>query len=192
LAFRAKSRRISLKRGRVELMVPPLRKGASLSVSTPDAVVTVHGTQFSVEYSGEATCVRVREGLVSVQRGARVERLRRGQQSGCAPVAGQQPSNSATLPAAQAKPERAGSERGASRPKNPAYGSSGSGTLTKENMLFRQALAAEQVGDLATAEAHLARLLDRYPGSPLASEARRALARVRAGRQHSSGRATGL
>lgn len=180
LAFLAKSRRIALNRGKVSLEVPPLEKGAKLSVSTPNAVVVVHGTKFSVEYTGADTCVRVREGIVSVQREASHERLTAGMQSGC----GEQettPSKVAGTTSEAIDEPVTQMGKGGVRPKAGV-----GGTLNQENMLFRRALAAEQEQDLGVAEANLRRLLERYPHSPLAGEARRVLARVRAARGSSS------
>jgi len=59
LSFTAARQHIALNRGRVELSVPKLKAGTTLSVATPDAVVTVHGTRFIVEVMPERTCVRV-------------------------------------------------------------------------------------------------------------------------------------
>jgi hypothetical protein len=181
LAFGKKSRRIALNRGKVELEVPPLEKGAKLSVSTPSAIVVVHGTKFSVEYLGGTTCVRVREGVVSVQRENAHERLTAGQVSGCG-----EPENVAGnigRVSANAGESSARMGKGAQKPRLNV-----GGTLNQENVLFKRALAAEQDRDLGAAEANLERLLERYPSSPLAGEARRVLARVRAARESSPGR----
>jgi TolA-binding protein len=73
--------------------------------------------------------------------------------------------------------------RGGTRQRGPAGQNP---TLKHENMLFRRALAAEQEHDFAAAEGSLRRLLERYPSSPLAGEARRVLARVRTARGSSN------
>ncbi|WP_437281097.1 FecR domain-containing protein [Sorangium sp. So ce375] len=73
---------VALEQGRIAVEVPPLPAGMSLSVRTSDAVVTVHGTRFSVERRPEAagepaeTRVSVVEGRVAVHRGE-VERFLR-------------------------------------------------------------------------------------------------------------------
>lgn len=177
LAFAKKSRRIALNRGKVELEVPPLEKGSKLSVSTPNAVVVVHGTKFSVEYTGGDTCVKVTRGIVSVQRDASRERLTAGQQSGCGEPDAIGGSTVARQDARDSEAETARNSK--------AKGTAGA-TLKQENVLFRRALAAEQERDLGAAEANLKRLLERYPNSPLAGEARRVLARVRAARGSST------
>ena len=178
LAFSRSSRRIALNRGTVELDVPPLKHGATLSVTTPNAVVTVHGTRFSVQYAADNTCVRVREGVVSVMRGGgKRERLTVGQSSGC-----QLPTVKKVAAEAARQPlQEVVTSRTAPKPK------SASGTLTQENALFRRALAAEQRGDLSKAETNLRRLLQRYPDSPLSGEAHRVLARVHAAWPSDSG-----
>ena len=52
------------------------------------------------------------------------------------------------------------------------------GTLAEESRLLQEALAAERVGQPERAQVMLNQLLARYPSSPLASEARRASARI--------------
>lgn len=153
--------------GQLSLDVPPLPSGKSLRVVTRDAVVTVHGTRFSVAYDAGAnapTCVRVSEGRVMVARtGGGSEMLAAGEASGCVGA------GDALAP----QPPR---KVAVSSPPPPARSAS---TLKQENDLLRQGLAAEQGGDLRAAEAELTRLIERYPESPFAPEARRALARVR-------------
>lgn len=175
LGFSGSNRRLALKRGRVELSVPKLAADQSVSVTTPDAVVTVHGTRFSVELRDDRTCVRVTEGTVSVARGSTVTQLRPGQQSGC------EEDGRAMAVAVPATADQEARASGASRPAPSARTSGVSragGTLTEENRLFRSALAAEQAGRLAQAK-HLAeRLVANYPSSPMVPEARRILDRV--------------
>ena len=65
--------RIELGIGEVSVRVPPLGTNRSFSVETPDALVVVHGTAFSVRVRKVAdktvTDVEVSEGKVSVRRG---------------------------------------------------------------------------------------------------------------------------
>lgn len=186
LSFSDRWQRLALNRGKVELSVPKLKPGTSLSVATPDAVVTVHGTRFSVELVGGHTCVRVREGIVSVARGDERERLLAGDSSGCA---SSELATSAehALPRVEALPDgeldkssESRADRTASLPKAKA-----SGTLLQENELFRGALAAEQSGDFDRAERLTRKLLTRYPSSVMAPDGRRILARVRAKKESS-------
>ncbi len=168
LSFLGETRRIALNQGKIGLSVPKLKPGSSLSVATPDAVVTVHGTRFSVEIVNNHSCVRVSEGVVSVARGNTLERLTAGDESGCeqAPSA----TNEAT--------ESAVTQIPASEPQRPKTKREGTGTLTQENLLFKSALAAEQAGNFDRAQLLAQRLLQRYPASPMAPEAKRILARL--------------
>lgn len=173
LSFTPARQHIALNRGRVELSVPKLMKGTSLSVATPDAVVTVHGTRFSVEVMPEQTCVRVQEGIVSVVRGETRERLVRGQSSGCTPTPVARFGDESKA-AEGAESNGPSSDASAARAKPKA-----SGTLVQENRLFQSALRAEQSGDREHALALATKLLTRYPGSVMAPEARRIIARVK-------------
>ncbi len=58
--------RLALQGGSVELEVPRLAAGTSLSVLTEHAQVKVHGTRFTVTHSAAGTEVLVTEGLVEV------------------------------------------------------------------------------------------------------------------------------
>lgn len=177
LNFTAHNRHVALNRGSIELSVPKLAEGSSLSVATPDAVVTVHGTRFSVGIRGTGSCVRVSEGVVSVVRGERVERLTAGQASGCEPKA----DPSATEPTAGPDAEHQASTDFAARASRRSRGTRAqAGTLTQENRLFESILALEQAQRWSEAETLAERLLSRYPDSPMVAETRRVLARVKA------------
>jgi ferric-dicitrate binding protein FerR (iron transport regulator) len=180
LSFTPNRQQIALNRGKVELSVPKLTAGTSLSVATPDAVVTVHGTRFSVEVMSGQTCVKVSEGVVSVARAEARERLTRGQSSGCTPLLA--PSSSERAAEALVTTRAAGplantpaEAEARSKPKS-------SGTLLQENRLFQSALRAEQSGDRARAELLATQLLTRYPDSVMAADARRLLGRMRTAR----------
>jgi ferric-dicitrate binding protein FerR (iron transport regulator) len=172
--------RVELIRGEVTLQVPPLVNGSTVAVVTPDATVTVHGTRFSVSYDANAarpaTCVRVMEGVVSVNRGTgRVESLHAGQSSGC---------DSVVAPASQ--PARDSSPRTEVTPERERLAASTlpdrmddpTSSLASENQLLLAGLAAERRNDDAAARAALKTLLARFPHSPLAGEAKRALSRI--------------
>lgn len=181
LNFSEHQRSIALLRGKVSLSVPRLGRDTSLAVTTPDAVITVHGTRFSVEYRNDQTCIQVTEGIVSVARGAEFETLVAGRQSGCAqPIEVSAPS-AAVREAEQApvvKPDHARKNAGA--PRHASMAHAGGGTLTAENRLFERILAAEQAQRWRQAEQLAKRLLARYPDSPMAPETRRVLGRVTA------------
>jgi len=179
LSFTPRRQQIALNRGTVELSVPKLTAGSSLAVTTPDAVVTVHGTRFSVEVISGQTCVRVSEGVVSVARAEARERLTRGQSSGCTPPLAPSSNSQATVASVKTPAEEqlattpAAAETGArSKPKS-------SGTLLLENRLFQSALRAEQSGDGPRAGLLATQLLTRYPDSVMAPDAQRLLGRVR-------------
>ncbi len=59
--------RLRLEAGSIWLEVPRLPPGRSVSVSTPDADVLVHGTRFQVLRDARGTAVAVAEGLVEVR-----------------------------------------------------------------------------------------------------------------------------
>lgn len=158
--------RVDLMDGSVTLDVPPQAPGSSVRVITPDATVTVHGTNFTVTYDAAAgaprTCVRVEHGKVAVERRGKSELLTDGQSSGC-DVAPRDPASAV---------------EGSSLPKTGRASRAHGSTLAQENALLQQALAAEQAGDLKRAEEKLRSLLAKYPQSGLSKEAARALARV--------------
>ncbi|WP_437308112.1 FecR domain-containing protein [Sorangium sp. So ce388] len=183
---------VALDRGRVSVDVPPLPAGASLSVRTADAVVTVHGTRFSVERrpgaAGEPaeTRVSVAEGRVSVRRGEaerflgpgetwssrdeerRVDRPAEAQAGGAlapSPEAGQESSAR----------EGGGGDGAASEPRAPreARGAPAArASLAAENELLQGAMEARRRGQPGRAIERIDRLLGRYPDSPLAEIAR--------------------
>jgi hypothetical protein len=186
-----------LDRGRVELSVPKLRSGHTLSVTTPDSTVTVRGTRFSVEVVIEGTqaitSVEVTQGSVWVRQAD--TRLVLGAGSHWSsrvappPALGVAPSEHVAPPAAseaargaasapvvhaEALPAKgamvpgASSERAETAPQ-PAQESS---TLAQENDLYAAASRAAREGNDALAIADLSGLLSRYPNSPLAQNAR--------------------
>lgn len=195
--------RMNLSRGQVTLDVPPLPRGTSLSVVTPEATVVVHGTRFSVAHdvNTQATCVRVTEGRVAVtRRGSGWQVVVAGQSSGCGEAEATPAKALRSSSAAAASPDVrvAAKARVAQRrrsqarrnrvtapapatepPAGPAAGSQPPSTLAQQNRLLTQALAAEQSGNYATAELKLKSLLSRFPDSPFAAEASRALQRIR-------------
>jgi TolA-binding protein len=171
---------VELRQGSLVCSVPHLSEGQHFSVATPDARVVVHGTVFSVQVdpqqnAGQRTCVRVTDGVVIVQHGNLETALNAGDSWGCTETASDDPSGVSHAPPAgnEEEPEANRAELHRAAPH-----ANERGTLSDENRLFQAALAAERVGQKAKAEQTLNRLLTKYPSSPLASEARRALARV--------------
>ncbi len=147
-------RSLRIAQGGVRCVVPPLGPNRQFSVITPDATVVVHGTVFSVSFDAETkqSCVSVEEGVVSVRHAAGKTWLEAGDSWGCA----------TTAPAADEPPPTAPRSTPPARP----------GTLGQENALFESALAAKVQGNPDAARAKLQELLQKYPQSPLAPEAR--------------------
>jgi hypothetical protein len=187
-----------LDRGRVDLTVPKLRAGHTLSVTTPDSTVTVRGTRFSVEVviegSHAITSVEVTQGSVWVRQGDARLVLSAGSHwssrtpdaaalaapltsdRALPPVASDSAgSASSALPAhAESAPAKAASALGstAARVDAPAQAPAESSTLAQENDLYAAASRASREGNEALAVSDLNGLLSRYPNSPFAQNAR--------------------
>jgi hypothetical protein len=159
---------VRLNQGELTCDVPKLALGRTFSVVTADARIVVHGTMFSVRagQGDQPTCVRVLEGLVSVQSARGQVTLASGQSFGCDPISA--PAN----PPARVE--------ASTRPRTPreALPKRSGGTLGTEADLLVAALAAERAGQHELARAKLQTLLSDYPSSPLVPEARQAMARI--------------
>jgi hypothetical protein len=195
-----------LDRGRVDLTVPKLGSGHTLSVTTPDATVTVRGTRFSVqvviEGSRAVTSVEVTQGSVWVRRGDTRLVLEAGSHwssrvpepaavpvaSGdhASPVASEAPGASAALPQPDGPPSKVTASTGSS----PAHAQAApptaveSSTLGQENDLYGAAQSAAREGNDVLAASILSTFLTRYPSSPLTQNVRvdRFRALLRSGR----------
>jgi hypothetical protein len=176
---------IALARGHIGLRVPKRPDGTSFRVRTADVEVVVHGTAFTVwacDGCGGVianTRVAVAEGVVGVvHRG--VETLVYTGQTWppSAPAAASSVGAGypiATDPsAAEAAPPNppAPPASVAGAPKPSAAPPPPSSTLAEQNRLYQSAREARRRGDDARALALLDEFLARYPGSPLAQEAR--------------------
>lgn len=191
---------VRLHKGLLHCRVPKLGPGHSFVVAAERAQVIVHGTDFSVELGGRETvstdqpCVRVREGLVEVQRAAEASVwLRPGEAWGCvepepalppavsAPQASAAPADSAPPSPARTRVRRAGKQAGHARrapqlrAADPALS-----TLERENQLLGLALSAERRGDGVRAHTLFEALLRQYPSSVLTPEAQAGRDRTRA------------
>lgn len=182
------SEELGLARGRVEIRVPRLKPGATLAVRTPDARVSVRGTRFIVEVSERdarsVTSVSVLEGSVWVEARGRTVVLERGARFSTGhepetirespPTNGSAPTPSAATGSGTAArgtpPHAAADERG----------QAGS-TLGIENEIYLEAMRAARVGNQALAVERLGALIERYPNSPLAPNARVELERLKRG-----------
>jgi ferric-dicitrate binding protein FerR (iron transport regulator) len=162
--------RVRLRTGGVALRVPKLGARGKVSVETPDALVEVHGTQFSVRVVERAarapyTEVQVREGRVLVRSGDQSRFLiagdrwssRRDDEDPEAPVAAEPPHAEPTL----ATP-RARARRGRTPPSE----------LAAQNRLLEAAELAQKSGLPLLAVERLDALISRYPDAELAHNAR--------------------
>lgn len=184
-----------LDRGRVDLTVPKLGAGHTLSVATPDALVTVRGTRFSVEVVPEGarvvTSVEVAQGSVWVRQGEARWVLEAGSRWSSRPAApepsavpadAEEPlassapgsaSGSAAARAAGAAARAGGAPATSATPAVTAsQGNAESSTLAQENDLYAAASRAARAGNDALAVRTLNELLARYPNAPLAQNAR--------------------
>jgi hypothetical protein len=174
--------------------VPRLPPGGSFTVKTPDALVRVKGTTFSVMVAstprGTETCVRVEEGVVWVERSGTRVVLMKGQDDKCAAfgvnTAGSEPHTAsgsaqkganAGTPTQSRPPGRRGTGQ-SSLSRSPTSGTVDSATLAEQNRLLALALRAERAGHPEEAKQRLQQLLARYPDSVLRAEAESTLLRV--------------
>jgi hypothetical protein len=184
--------------GGVEVEVPRLDPTRGFSVETPDALVTVHGTHFSVivepTTDGPHTRVEVTRGVVSVQQDGREVSLTAGQ-VWPAPKAAETPASAADPALDEAtrgqapELEEGLAEDDASDGSAPAADEKKLGRgararvqgnarpfdsreLADQNQRFARAMTAKKNGDATAALRELRAILRRYPGSPLTQELR--------------------
>lgn len=162
---------LKLERGRVRCVIQH-QPERTFEVVTPAARIIDVGTVFSVTVDpvSAVTVVHVEEGTVQVLHAGAQTRLTAAQTWSSAteptPVVTPEPE------AAALEPEPApSSHHEPARRRTP--------TLALETELLQSGLRSEQQGDLRAAESALKALVTRYPASPLAPDARAALARVR-------------
>jgi hypothetical protein len=157
--------RVRLKTGSVALRVPKLGARGKVSVQTSDALVEVHGTQFSVHVVERPplepfTEVDVREGRVLVRSGAQSRLLGAGDHWSSARP-------SATTPAPS--PPQARRHR---RQRPAPIVTSTLSELAAQNQLLEDAEHARSNGLPLLAARHLDTLIARYPEAELAHNAR--------------------
>lgn len=170
---------LDLEQGLIALQVEKLPPGLGLSVQTPDARVTVHGTRFSVRVTprvpaGTLTFVAVTEGRVEVESRNRVVFLGPGEQWS-SQTAGPESENMPVVPQPPEAPAgvvQSGVVPAANHPISTAAARANESTLADENRIYAHALARARAGDLQPALADLATLIRTYPRSPLAQHAR--------------------
>ncbi|MGE5783267.1 MAG: FecR domain-containing protein [Myxococcales bacterium] len=180
----AAASRVTLSEGSMDVMVPTLAPNHRFSVVTPNATLTVLGTAFTVEVKKGSnqpsqTCVRLREGSISIHTVGRDLDLVAPATWGCSVI-----SNRGEVIAARDRPS--------AEPSKAAARSDGRRSATKRsppaaqiraaqlqpNRLLRRGLAAEQRKDWVAAERLLRNLLTLYPDSGAAVQGRLALERV--------------
>jgi hypothetical protein len=171
--------RVRLLAGRVDLDVPKLASGAALAVETPDAVVEVRGTRFAVSLVERAplapfTRVDVSEGRVRIQLDDGVREVGAGETWRSSDA---DPPLAEPAPKAQVEPEVAAppAPNSAEPRKNEPAPRRGAGTPSDLAAQNRQLEAAELARKSRMPELALerfARLIELYPDSDLAQNAR--------------------
>ncbi|MEZ4225783.1 MAG: FecR domain-containing protein [Polyangiaceae bacterium] len=212
-AIEANLTRLRLDAGRVRVKVPKLGTGR-FEVVTPDTVVTVHGTEFTVIVDAEGhTEVVVHQGRVGVSSKSQHAMLTpqavkvwrsTGTPTAAAPEtnapAAPAEGTTTTKPGARVQAPAGGARPKATQPVAPTQAAAPtqptapspqeSTSLAEQNRIYAAALAARDRGDDAKAIARLDELLRRYPTGPLAPEARverfRALKRLGKDREAST------
>ncbi len=189
------SEQVDLALGRVDVRVPKLAAGRQFLVSTPSATVRVHGTRFWVMVTrdviaGFVTRVGVSEGTVGVERDGRTVELQSGDSWSSAQET-QRPVAEVTTERGSGSEWKLARRRSAPRPAERSSRADADqaspSTLTAENALLARALAAVRAGDDERAVRLLESLLEAYPRSTLAPNAKverfRALRRLGKGRE---------
>ncbi len=179
---------IHLLEGEVLVMVPRLGSHRQFEVVTPDAVVVVHGTQFSVRVErgprGEPTTrVDVASGKVEVRRKAHTDWLGPGSRWSSEEVlpstaASETPSTDLLNPMASGTPASEEEPMPTGPGNGPARGAGTESRLGAANRLMEEAMLAKRRGDEVQTIAHLDELLEKYADSPLVPSARRERARA--------------
>lgn len=178
--------RVKLDQGSIRCSVPHDPAAKPFQVVTQTATIVDLGTVFNVSVQPVTLATRV-----SVEQGEVLIRSASGETHVHAPdswtsdasaavpslsASGASASPLAPSHAAQAPPVKVGHISAKSGPSAAAS----EPTLALESQLLRRGLAAERQGNGAEAAAAFNELLTRYPSSPLAPDARGALARVQA------------
>ncbi len=167
----ASAHRVRLDRGRIRAKVNDRPSPApKLVVETPNVDVVVTGTVFQVDVTRGrnpmefVTTVSVTKGRVVVRHGSeQLAAVTSGQSWTSARETAMRAQEGPSAPQPATHPGR--NAAAANRAVRP-------GTLAEENSLFQTAVDARNHGDDRSEAEHLGALLNRFPGSPLAGEAR--------------------
>jgi len=197
-AFRVDSQgaveRFSLQHGELSAHVAKLTAGQRFIVATPDAEVEVRGTRFRLHVleqaeacgEGSRTRLEVTEGVVEVRRAGASIMIKAGQQwpSDCGSVpktaANDQAAPLRSEPAAPAnrdlkrRPASIGEAAGATPATAAALPVAPERTsaLTQPNDLYQEGVALRRQGDVSGALRAYQEVITRFPGNPLAENAR--------------------
>lgn len=173
--------RVTLSEGSLDVDVPTLAPNQRFSVLTPNATLSVQGSAFSVEVRKGAnqpyqSCVRLREGTISIHTVGRDHDLVAPATWGCSPR---------PRPPTQAKESQVAENTDKSPPIARAAAKHRVAFATTlrvhqywSNRLLHRAQAAEQRKDWVTVERHLRNLLMLYPASAAAPQAKLMLERI--------------
>ncbi len=185
---------VGLDLGTIRVDVPKLAPGHTFRVRTPNAVVTVHGTAFSVAVSGDdgsmKTKVAVTEGVVSVRCNDREDLLYAGSESLCPFSAPERSADTVGPPARPMPhtPESIVTSHGAARAERGTLSSPASAErvsdLAEQNRLLAAAMECRKQGDDSGAVRMLDEFSSKFPASLMLEVARveRFRALERAGR----------
>jgi hypothetical protein len=184
----ASKRQVKLFGGSIRCRIPHRRAPQAFQVTTPDVTVVDLGTVFTVSLDGPklATHVAVEEGEVLIESASGQTRLMAPSIWGSSQAVTEAPAATMTpelfasapipAPAPSANEARPGAGKASGKAAPPA-------TLDVESQLLRQGLEAERQGRPAEAISLLTQLITEHPHSPLAPDARAALARIQAGQR---------
>lgn len=169
--------KVELTAGSVRCEVPKLPPGREFQVVTPEARVVVIGTVFAVSVRSiegrSETTVAVEKGTVAVHHRTGKTLVHAHESWSSADV--QAPPEPQPEPVTSARPKAGRAAPGAEK----APEGTPSGTLAEETRLLRTALRAERAGERERAQQLFGELLQRFPTSTLAPDAREGLARTR-------------
>ncbi len=177
--------RITLAHGSIRCNVPHGKIAQPFRVVTARATIVDVGTVFRVSVTeAQETRVTVDEGEVRVQSASGETSVRAPgswTSESSTPSANLEPSTSANPSATSLAPPIAPAAANPSHSSiKPSASAAPVPTLAAESQLLRQGLSAERQGRSSDAIGAFNQLLNQYPDSPLAPDARAALARVRA------------
>jgi hypothetical protein len=183
---------VMLSEGLVDVRVPKTSSSQQFAILTPHATITARGTAFSVDVAKRGsqtvhTCVRLREGALSIASNGHEDQLVAPANWGC-PILTKaaNPVDAGGAPA----PLSATSSDDATRPytdsvRRPKATEFDHASLAAQARLMDRARRSERHNDPFTAEELLKQLLVLYPNSPVAPEARAALERISSKRRKS-------